>query len=79
MKNFQRRICERILIDLSDYTEDFLRISLCGIVASTQIQKYDIHFNAFLEEFFILNMKMKILPKKGNANIFQINSLLTST
>ncbi|CAF3837772.1 unnamed protein product, partial [Rotaria sp. Silwood1] len=80
-------ILKRALLDLTDYTEDFLRIYLQSIFASTKIKTFDIEFNAYLENLKIIDEefetndknKLNILSSSNTSKLFEMNCLLTST
>ena len=46
-------LLKRALIEESDYTEDFVRLSLIGFVGSTKIETYSVQFNCYLKDLFI--------------------------
>ncbi|CAF4932934.1 unnamed protein product [Rotaria sp. Silwood1] len=80
-------ILKRALLDLTDYTEDFLRIYLQSIFASTKIKTFDIEFNAYLEDLKIIDEqfetndknRLNILSSSNTSKLFEMNCLLTST
>ncbi len=69
---------KRALLKLSDYTEDFLRLSLQTIVASTKIKRFDIEFHGYIQDFQIIHeqfetsnkKKLYFYQEKNNGNYF---------
>ncbi|CAF4320498.1 unnamed protein product, partial [Rotaria sordida] len=80
-------LLKRTLLDLSNDTEDFLRIYFQSIFASIKIKTFDIEFNAYLEDLKIIDEqfetndknKLNILSSLNKSKLFEMNCLLTST
>ncbi|CAF4698067.1 unnamed protein product, partial [Rotaria sp. Silwood2] len=80
-------LLKRTLLDLSNYTEDLLRIYFQSIFASTKIKTFDIEFYAYLEDLKIIDeqfetngkKKLNILSSLNKSKLFKMNCLLTST
>ncbi|CAF1065734.1 unnamed protein product [Adineta steineri] len=77
---------QRALTDLSDDTEDFLRILLLSIHISAKKKLYDIEMNANLQDLLIIheqfqrkdNEKLYLFSCDKNKKLLNINCLLTS-
>ncbi|CAF4218237.1 unnamed protein product, partial [Adineta steineri] len=77
---------QRALTDLSDDTEDFLRILLLSIQISAKKKLYDIEMNANLQDLLIIheqfqrkdNEKLYLFSCDKNKKLLNINCLLTS-